>query len=262
MQHSKILTVLLGAGLLWLVGRSVPAHADVWNKKTNVTFGEPVELPGGVVLQPGEYVMKLSDSTLNRNVVQVLSANEDQVYATILAVPNYRMQPTDKTAISVYETQAGQPALIKAWFYPGDNYGQEFAYPKERAAYLARATGINVPIAPAEDQAEAASAVTPKEQEPDLDAGLPSEPQPTVTETALMETPPPEPQPATQDMPPAVSQSQAAAPQTADPQTAPTAEEKELPKTASNMPVLGMMGLLSLVAAFASKLLILERTDR
>ena len=42
----------------------------------------------------------------------------------------------------------------------------------------------------------------------------------------------------------------------------PTAEQNELPKTASNMPVLGMMGLLSLVAAFVSKLLTLERTDR
>jgi hypothetical protein len=32
----------------------------------------------------------------------------------------------------------GTPEAIKAWFYPGDNFGQEFVYPKAKATQLAQ----------------------------------------------------------------------------------------------------------------------------
>ena len=51
---------------------------------------------------------------------------------TILAIPNYRLQPTGKTVFTFWETPPGQPKALRAWFYPGDNFGQEFAYPKIR----------------------------------------------------------------------------------------------------------------------------------
>ena len=51
---------MIPAAVLALTLTLVPAAApDVWNKKTNVQFAEPVEFPGGVVVPAGGYVMRL-----------------------------------------------------------------------------------------------------------------------------------------------------------------------------------------------------------
>ena len=64
------------------------AVADQWNKKTIITIGEAIQVPGKV-LQPGKYVMKLLDSQSNRHIVQIFNEREDQLQTTILAIPNY-----------------------------------------------------------------------------------------------------------------------------------------------------------------------------
>jgi LPXTG-motif cell wall-anchored protein len=120
-----------------------PAKADAFDKKTIVTFSTPVEIPGKVLL-PGTYVFKLLDSTSNRNIVQIFNKDEDQLYATILAIPDYRMKPTDKPLITFEERASGAPPAIKAWFYPGDEYGAQFVYPRTRATELAQRTNQNV----------------------------------------------------------------------------------------------------------------------
>ena len=129
----KRLSVVL-AGALFL---SLPTFGDEWNKKTILTFSQPVEIPG-VILPAGQYVFKLADSPANRHIVQVFNADQDQIFATILAIPHYRMQPADKTLILFDERRPGQPQAIHAWFYPGAQYGQEFVYPRGRALELAR----------------------------------------------------------------------------------------------------------------------------
>jgi hypothetical protein len=62
------------------------------------------------------------------------------VYTTILAIPNYRMKATDKTVMTFGERAAGEPQAIRAWFYPGRQWGEEFVYPKYRAVELAKIT--------------------------------------------------------------------------------------------------------------------------
>ena len=123
-------------GLMTLVPS---AMADQWNKRTILTVNEPIQVPGKV-LQPGKYVMKLMDSPSNRHIVQIFNEREDQLQTTILAIPNYRLQPTGNTEFQWWETPAGQPRAMRAWFYPGDNFGQEFAYPKTEAVAIAAAT--------------------------------------------------------------------------------------------------------------------------
>ena len=78
------------------------------------------------------------------DIVQIFNEDESHLYATILAIPNYRLQATDKTVMTFGERAAGEPQAIRAWFYPGDNSGQEFVYPKKRAVELAKIT--NVPV--------------------------------------------------------------------------------------------------------------------
>ena len=90
-----------------------PAMADAWNKKTDVRFSHPVELPGRVVLPSGEYVMKLLDSPSQRHIVQVFNKEQNHVYATIHAIPTERPEPAERTILTFYETPADQPMFIR-----------------------------------------------------------------------------------------------------------------------------------------------------
>jgi hypothetical protein len=47
-----------------------------------------------------------------------------------------RLTATDKTVITFSEVPRGSPEAIGAWFYPGNNFGLEFVYPKRRAVEL------------------------------------------------------------------------------------------------------------------------------
>ena len=92
------------------------ANADAFDRKTVVTFAYPVEtpgvhLPGWDVLPAGTYVFKILDSAANRHIVQIFDEKETTVYATILAIPNYRLKSTDETVITFSERPAGQSAL-------------------------------------------------------------------------------------------------------------------------------------------------------
>jgi hypothetical protein len=128
---------------------SSSAKADEWNRKTVITFSGPVEIPGvhlkgWRVLPAGTYVFKILDSQSDRHIVQIFNKAETQVYATILAIPNYRLKATDKTVVTFRERPAGQPEALRAWFYPGRQWGEEFVYPKARAIELAKET--NTPV--------------------------------------------------------------------------------------------------------------------
>ena len=81
---------------------------------------------------------KLLDSPSNRHIVQIFNEDESQLITTILAIPNYRLRPAGKTTFEFWETPAGEPTAMRAWFYPGDNFGQEFAYPKSLSVLIAK----------------------------------------------------------------------------------------------------------------------------
>jgi len=102
------------------------AKADEWDKKTIVTFDQPVEIPG-MVLPAGTYVFRRASST-DPNVVRISGKDEKHVYATLLTIPDYRMNPADKTVITFEERDNSAPRAIKSWFYPGDTSAEEFVY--------------------------------------------------------------------------------------------------------------------------------------
>jgi len=122
------------------------AKADDWNRKTVITFSNPVEVPGvgQHTLPAGTYVFKILDSQSDRHIVQIFNQDETQVLTTILAIPNYRLKTTDKTVITFRERPTGQPEALRAWFYPGHAWGEEFVYEKPRAIELAKET--NTPV--------------------------------------------------------------------------------------------------------------------
>ena len=77
--------------------------------------------------------------------MQIWNADKTELVTTILAIPNYRLEPTDETVIQFRERPAGRPQAVKAWFYPGHSFGIEFVYPKEEAVQLAEAEKEPVP---------------------------------------------------------------------------------------------------------------------
>jgi len=141
--------VMLFVGLGLLGGMVQRAAADDFDQKTVFTFSGPVEIPGQV-LSAGTYVFKLADSSSDRNIVQVFNKDETNLYGTFLAIPDYRIKPAGKTIITFEERPAGSPEAVKAWFYPGENYGRDFVYPKPKATALAKANNTPVPSMPAE----------------------------------------------------------------------------------------------------------------
>ncbi len=236
MKYIKI--VLPVVALAFFAALTLPqaAKADEWNKKTILTFNAPVELPG-VVLPAGTYVFKLADSQSDRNIVQVFNKDENKLYATILAVPDYRMEPKDKTVITFDERPSGTPEAIKAWFYPGDLYGEEFVYPRLRAVELAKANNQHVPSMPAlmaRNVTKPAQSAEVKELKKAPITAI----QPSGKEVQLSEVHPPQ-------MP------AHAAP--APTQTA-MAKVKRLPKTASSLPLFLVIGILSLTGSLAVRL--------
>lgn len=114
--------------------------AEPWNRKTIVTFSGPVEVPGvgAQVLPAGTYVFKIMDSLSDRHIVQIFNRDETHLYTTILAIPNVRLVATDKTVMTFKERAEGEPQAIRAWFYPGHLWGEEFVYPKMKALELAK----------------------------------------------------------------------------------------------------------------------------
>jgi LPXTG-motif cell wall-anchored protein len=204
-------SVLVFAVFLMLMILPVAMMADEWNKATQLTFNEPIEVPG-MVLAPGTYWFTLADSDSDRNIVEVWNSDRTHLVTTILAVPDYRLQPTGKTVVHFEERPSDAPEAIHSWFYPGDNYGEEFVYPKSRATQLAKQTNRPVlsmpeprPSGVQQIKQAPVKAVTPSGEEIEISEVIVSQP------TTANEAPP-----------------------------------SSLPKTGSNLPLLGLVGLLAL----------------
>jgi len=242
--------VLLGATLILF---QTQAKADAWDKRTIVTTRESIEVPGNVVLPPGKYVFKLFNSISSRHIVQVMNDREDKLMAMVMAIPAQRMQPADKTVLTFYETPKGDPQFIRSWFYPGDTYGQEFAYPRNRALKISQQTGLNVPIAPSTSYTDE----SPAEQPGDTAAATPP---PEPAEQQATSLPPTQEQPA--EEPVLLAQNN---PPPAQPSTTPAAPAEtptKLPDTASQEPLLLLAGMAAIGSGFVLRRLSTIRIRR
>jgi len=108
-----------------------------WNKKTTLSTESPVEFPG-IVLEPGNYVVRLREGGDRRSVVELLNQDETQVLATVVAVPDHRMRPEDNSDFTFHDVKHAGPRPVQSWFYTGDLIGLEFVYPKARAKEIAK----------------------------------------------------------------------------------------------------------------------------
>ena len=219
--------------------------ADAADKRTVFTFSGPVEIPGQV-LPAGTYVFKVLTSTGTRSVVQVFSKDERHIIGTFLTIPDYDMKTPDKPLIRFEERAAGAPEAIKSWFYPGDNYGNAFVYPKKRAIELAIQSQQNVPSMPSELASNTTQATANRSDQ----------------QTQQMEATPLKAQKASGDEVEVEQVFVTVAPAVPAPELVaavpvavlvPSDSPAELPATASPLPLFGLIGLLSLAAGITPR---------
>jgi hypothetical protein len=256
--------LLAGAGVTGI-------FADDYDKKTDVTIDQPMEVPGGVVLQPGTYMFKLLNATANRHIVQISSEDGKKTFAVVMTAAARRTERSSKTILTFYEMPGGAPQAVRKWFWPGDQDGQEFLYPHDRATQISKLTNENVPEAPEGqpliDNSASASAQTTTETTP---AAAPAETPEVVSQAD---------QPATPPAPVQTAQVQAPAPPavtdptpTSAPEAAPVAAQADpapstnqivaqnatppssndnstLPQTASNLPLITLAGFAGIAGA-------------
>jgi hypothetical protein len=221
-------------GGLLLAGAGTHANADQWNKKTYVTLSQSIEVPGAI-LPPGKYVFKLLDSQSNRHIVQILNDRENHVYSTSLAVPKERMEPVGKTIITFYEVPGGGPEPVRAWFYPGDQIGQEFVYPAKRMAQIRAALRGGAVTLAENHTAEPTPVISPQ---------TPS--QPAASTPAEAAAPPQAPAPEVRESQPTEEQQPAEQPaaRLSTPTPGESGQEPTMPGTAGNVVGVGVVGLI------------------
>ena len=123
---------------IFAMASSAAYAQEPYDLRTNFTFNQPVQLPG-VELPPGEYIFRLADPDTSRKVVQVLSADRQEVYAMLHTIPRQRAEAPSDPEISFMETAEGVPPAIQTWWHRGERRGREFMYSKEQAARIATA---------------------------------------------------------------------------------------------------------------------------
>jgi hypothetical protein len=225
-NYRAIVLVLLCLTVIWVAFPS-DASAQRYDKKTTISVNRPFEIPGKV-LPPGKYVIRLFESLDNRNVVQVMSTDEQHTYALVLGIPDYRLEAPEEADITFYEAERGAPLPLHAWFYEDSNFGVEFVYPKRRAVEIATVSEEHV-----------IATVAPEYPEVPVPAELKVEPLVAIEPGGReVELPMVHPEPAA----PALAEA------------APVAEEpaqEELPRTASSVPLLVLAAFLAATAAAA-----------
>jgi hypothetical protein len=224
LRGAKIATVCglaLAAGFL-----ATRAKADDWDKKTTLTVNEPIQITD-TYLAPGTYVLMLDrGSQSDRHIVRIYNDKQNHLINTILAIPAYRVRVTGSTQFTFWETPPGTARALRDWYWPGDNFGQEFPYPKHPRE-IAQVTPAPAPPAP---PAPAPQVEQPAPQpQPQAEVQEQQQEQVEVAQAA----PPPAP-----PAPPEAQPEQ--------PQPQPEAQPQQLPKTASPYPFVGLLGFFSL----------------
>jgi hypothetical protein len=113
------------------------AHADEGDQATEITFSQPIQVPGQV-LSAGTYLFQVNAD--DQNIVQIFSPDRMHLYATLQTIPTERKLVVPETTVSLIGQENGRPDLLVKWFYPGDETGHEFLYSKQLEKGVAHET--------------------------------------------------------------------------------------------------------------------------
>jgi hypothetical protein len=217
----KLMTCLaLGtfATLLGVVSAPV-AYAQSDKENSTFTVTEPLDV-GGFTLQPGTYLIKVVMLASDRNSIQVTNVEGTKVFANVLSTPHpiRADEVVPSSRYIYYATAPGQPKALRTWFARDTEKGQDIIYPKRRAMELAAAAKEPVIAIPDEVKEAEYKSVPIAVVTPDLQVKPYAEPAPPVV-------------------------------------VAEARPLKQLPATASHVPLFAALGLLSLGGALGLRIL-------
>jgi LPXTG-motif cell wall-anchored protein len=212
-------------GLLTLMAAFLVAAAgfgqstDV-RRVTHWTISEPTEIPGSV-LAPGTYTIKVLNFQDGKEIVQFSDESDTKVLATTVAIRTRSNKPTgeSQSIFTYYQRTAGAPQSLRTWMYPGDEWGEEFVYPKSRATQIAQISRESVAATENEasaNLAEDVAVVTPQSTMPAKKQVEPAQPARVAQNT----------------LPPAST-----------PDATMPPEPRRLPKTGTDLPLLALVGV-------------------
>ncbi|MDL2717889.1 MAG: hypothetical protein PT977_09055 [Acidobacteriota bacterium] len=209
----------LGTFVTLIGAASAPVYAQSDRENSTFTVTEPINV-GGVILQPGTYLIKVVLLASNRNMIQVTNEDQTKVFATVLATPHPigTNEAIPSSRYVYYATAAGQPKALRTWFARDTTNGQDIIYPKRHAMELAAVAK------------EPVIAIPDETKEADYKS---------VSLTVV--TPAQEMKPYEEPAPPVL--------------LAEARPAKPLPPTASRVPLFAALGMLSLAGAFALRVI-------
>lgn len=254
MKHT---TKVMAIGAIALL-LSLPAMAQTPEVST-LPISEPTEV-GGTILQPGTYLIRVISPQADRNKVQITNVDRSTIYATVLTIP-HQLEPNEKmpdTTFVYFPAGEGRPRALRTWFAadPASGGGHDIVYEESRARQLARLAKEPV-VSYHDEQMADLNVVTPE----NTSTPYVYEPAPVITPAPVQTTEvttttviTPEPAPLAEPTPvfePAPVPMASSAPETTLNTDTDTDTSPEMPETASRIPMLALLGLISLAGAVA-----------
>jgi hypothetical protein len=218
------------------------------SKQSEVVFNTWVAIPGGT-LPAGSYIFQLADSRGSHHKVAIYDEVSRIQVATVDTIPVDRSMSVSSRDVrggdvSMMEGHGGfESDAVRAWFRPGARKGEQFVYGEGELTQTAQAVVPAETIGePAVETAQMAAVQQKTVIEPDVNQpeAMPGEPAPFVEK---------------QQTPVATTEQAPAKPEETQPAEESPASSQELPKTASNLPLFGALGVSALGLAAALRAL-------
>jgi hypothetical protein len=216
---------LMAAGALVLLVAAPAALAQTMEQST-LPVTEPLDV-GGTILQPGTYHIRVLGNGSDRDRVVITNLDGTKTYTTVLTVP-HPLEPNEEipnATFIYYPAGEGAPAALRTWFAgnPPTLRGRDIVYDESRARQLARLASSDVVFYPPQTPIETATlqVVTPQAEVETYVAPV----TPVITETP--------------------------APMVSGTTETESDTDVDMPETASRLPMLALLGLLSILGAVA-----------
>ena len=162
-MKSQIILSFAGASLLalLLMPSSAQAVGLISNQATEVTFQQPVRIPG-MVLAAGTYWFTVPTGGQSSGLNRVMVSNADgkpvaQMLTQTTDPAEFGQRdvhadgvvwPTGKVVMTFAEGTNGQPVTLLDWFYAGRTDGHRFVYSSNREAQLSEENHETVSFTP------------------------------------------------------------------------------------------------------------------
>jgi len=255
MMRKLLLSASMAGVLMWLP--STAAAQTIVDQPVYLTFSGPVSVPGKT-LAAGKYMFKMTSSKVDRQVVQIFDESGKSV-AIVTAIPAARTngEPVpEKPEVNFYEAGPGVAQPVRMWWYPGIRTGgHEFVYPRAQAQQIAKTstTGVLTTTGADADSGKMVRMTANGETDVTQNSEAPAAGANAAAMAPREAAAPAQPAPGA---PVVSSDARSNADMQARAATPAPAARRALPKTASDLPIVLAIGLMSL---FAGVMLVARR---